>query len=82
MKANMDIEQWHHKWRMLPAQVPGTGAVIECVDCQHQLASYDSEKGFGHARGCTVAEGVPQFPWDDLRVALICSGVVLPPSAP
>jgi len=81
MKTMMTIEQWHQKWRLLPAQIAGTGAVIECIDCQHQSASYESKTAFDHARGCPVAEDKPQYPWDDLRLALLPAGRVTPRSA-
>ena len=72
----MNIEQWHKNWRMLPAQIEGTGAVIECVDCKHQRASYEQNLAFEHAHGCTVAEEKPQFRRAGLRAALQPAGVV------
>lgn len=71
----MNIEQWHQNWRLLPSQIACTGAVIECVDFQHQRASYEQNLAFDHARGCTVAEDKPQFPWADLRAALQPAGL-------
>lgn len=73
MKSIETVETWHSKWRMLPADTGG-GAVIECVDCERQSLFHHAADPFIHAFGCSVADDMPQYPWDDLRVALARPG--------